>query len=443
MSASEHINLLTEMRARVWEESKRWLQSINDEKRDMTAEENAQWSRYNARIDELEAEARAVMTREKFEGEAAVANEAMGREFGAQGWQAREKAAADEFRRFVNGELDLTYRDEQGKLRKGVEVNIQAVERERNLIRQGASPDEVRALAWDTGSIASGVPTTLARSLYEYITALIALWQMPTYKFNTNSGEQMKFPRVNAHGIATQVSGQGTTLAGTDPTFLSMTLDAYKYAELVKVSNEVLTDTAFDIVDFLGRNIGRAVGQKIGTDLAVGTGSGQPQGIMTAVTGAGTIATGGTLATGITFEKLIDLNYSINAAYAANNTVAWLMNRLTVGQVRKIRDGAGGTAGSFIWDVSVMTPGMQGAEPGGLLGYPVWTDPNVASMASNAIVAGFGDASAFWIRTVGNLAIERDDSVYFATDEVGFRGKWRADSDMIDTTAWNILRNSV
>ncbi len=444
MAAEEHLNTLREMRARVWEESKRWLQSINDEKRDMNAEETAQWDRYNLRLDELEAEMRAVMTREKFEAESAVANEAMGREFGAAGWAAREAAAASDFRAWASGEKELTYRDEDGKLKKGIEVNLEAVAREQRMIAAGASPDEVRALAWDTGSIASGVPTTWARQLYQYVTAPVALMNMPTYQFSTGSGEQMKFPRVNAHGIATQVSGQGTTLAGTDPTFLSMTLDAYKYAQLVKVANEVLTDTLFDVGQFLGQNIGRAVGQVIATDLAVGNGSGKPQGAMTAITGAGTIATGGTLSTGITFEKLIDLNYSINAAYASNSSVGWLFNRLTVGQIRKIRDGAGGTAGGFIWDGSnAALPGVQGAEPGGLLGYPVWTDPNVASMASNAVVGAFGDWSAFYIRTVGNFIIERDDSRYFDTDEVGFRGKWRVDSDVINTTALNILKNSV
>ena len=445
MGAAEHIELLRDMRSRVWEESKRWLETIHAEKRDMTGEESAQWNRYNQRLDELEVEIKATLTREQNERDAAVSYEAMGREFGAAGVQNREQQAQAEFRSWINGETELTYRDEHGKLQKGLQVDLAAAQREANLIRAGASADEVRALAWDTGSIASGVPTTLARTLYQYVTAPVAMMNMPTYQFTTTSGEQMKFPRVNAHGIATQVSGQGTAMAGTDPTFLSMTLDAYKYAELVKVANEVLTDTAFDVVGFLGSNIGRAVGQVIATDLVTGSGSGKPNGIMTAITGAGTIASGGTSASGVlTFEKLLDLNYSVNAAYAQRNTVAWLFNRLTVAQIRKVRDGAGGTTGGFIWDGSnAAAPGVQGAEPGGLLGYPVWTDPNVASMASNAVVGAFGAWDAYYIRTVGNFVIERDDSRYFDTDEVGFRGKWRVDGDVIDTTAINIIKNSV
>ena len=90
-----------------------------------------------------------------------------------------------------------------------------------------------------------------------------------------------------------------------------------------------------------------------------------------------------------------------------------------------------------------MTQGIQGAEPDRLLGHPVWTDPNVASLASNAKVIAFGDFSAYYIRLAGNFIFQRDDSRYFDTDEVGFRGKLRADGDLIDANAINILKRSV
>jgi HK97 family phage major capsid protein len=55
----------------------------------------------------------------------------------------------------------------------------------------------------------------------------------------------------------------------------------------------------------------------------------------------------------------------------------------------------------------------------------VYTDLNCAAQGSNAIVATYGDFSEYVVRSVGNPMIERDDSRYFDTDEVGFRGKWR------------------
>lgn len=442
MDIQEHLKALNATRARVWNEAKAHLDDCQrahpgDE---MSAEENEKWTRMNARIDAIDVEIRELSASETREREAAVSREAMEREFGTTGLAQREQAEVDSVRSWMQGKV-ARHDDPDEPRRNTLAIPMAAVIREKNMIAAGATAEEVRALAWDTGSIASGVPTTMARSIYEYVTAPIAMFSMPTFKFSTDSGENMDFPTVATHGIATQVSGQGTALAGTDAVFGKMTLGAYKYGELYRVATEVVTDTGFDIVDFVARNVGRAVGEVINTDLVVGTGSGEPNGIMTALVGAGTIATGGSLIDP-TAEKIIDLVYSVNGNYRRRPSTAHLVRDLTAATYRKLRDGAGGTVGAFLWDAS-LTQGIQGAEPGLLFGYPVWTDPNVASLASNAKVHAFGDFSAYYIRTVGNFMFERDDSRYFDTDEVGFRGKWRVDGDLIDTAALNVMKRSV
>jgi HK97 family phage major capsid protein len=95
-----------------------------------------------------------------------------------------------------------------------------------------------------------------------------------------------------------------------------------------------------------------------------------------------------------------------------------------------------------MWQPS-QTVGIAGGAPDTLLGYPVFTDPNMASCASNAKVAVFGDWSSYYFRSVGSVALERDDSVRFSTDEAAFRGKWRVDGDVVDLTALNLLKQSV
>jgi HK97 family phage major capsid protein len=162
---------------------------------------------------------------------------------------------------------------------------------------------------------------------------------------------------------------------------------------------------------------------------------------MTAIVGSGTIATGGSLITP-TVEKLIDLQYSVNDEYRSSPDAAWLMNDSTAGTLRKLRDGAGGTIGAFLWQPS-LTNGIINGQPDRLLDKPVYTDPNVAAAGSNNKTVAFGDMSAYYVRTVGNPVIERDDSRYFDTDEIGFRGKWRVDGDLLDTTAVNVLKQSV
>jgi HK97 family phage major capsid protein len=263
----------------------------------------------------------------------------------------------------------------------------------------------------------------------------------PTTKIVTTTGEQIPFPKLAAHAIATQVSGQGTTLAGTDPTFAKITLDAYKYAELVIVANELLSDSVVDIGSFLARDIGRALGRVIDTDLVTGSGSGKPNGIMTALVGSGTIATGGSLITVDTVvNKLIDLQYSVVDEYRTRPSCAWLMSDSTAGSLRKMRDN--GTVGAFLWQ-PMTTNGLVDGTPDRFLGFPVYTDSNVAAAASNAKTVAFGDMSAYYVRTVGNVTIESDSSRYFDTDQTGFRGKYRVDGDLMDTAAVNVLKQSV
>ena len=61
----------------------------------------------------------------------------------------------------------------------------------------------------------------------------------------------------------------------------------------------------------------------------------------------------------------------------------------------------------------------------------------------NAKIMQFGDWSAYYFRTVGSLMVERNDSVGFDTDQIHYRGKWRATGGFQDLTAVNSLKASV
>lgn len=429
MDIRAQVDALVETRARVWEEGKALLEGATG--RELDAEERQTWDRVNTRIDEIDSQIESFVARETRETEAASLREAQYSVFGEPTVADQRNAMAD-LRAFVNAAMN-------GE-KVSMEVNVEGARRELELIRQGASAEEVRALAWDTGSSGSLVPSSVSRTLYQYMEASNGIMRIPATRFTTASGESIPFPKLGAHAIATQVSGQGTTLAGTDPSFLKMTLDAYKFGELVIVANELVTDSVVDIGTFLGRDMGRAIGRVLATSYVAGPGSGAPMGVMTAIVGAGTIATGGSLITP-TVEKLIDLQYSVNDEYRSDPSAAWLMNDSTAGTLRKLRDGAGGTVGAFLWAPS-LTQGVAGGAPATFLDKPVYTDSNVAAQGSNAKTVAFGAWNAFYIRTVGNVVVESDQSRYFDTDQTGFRVKTRTDSDVIDLTAINIIKQS-
>ncbi len=326
----------------------------------------------------------------------------------------------------------------------GFEVDWWGVHRDRLAVRNGATADEIRVLNWQTSSGSLVVPTTTANTLYGYLEAGIAAFRIGADVMNTPAGQPVLLPKFGAHSIAMGTIPQGTTIAGTDPTFAQTRLDAYKYGQIVTISNEMLSDSAPDISSFITRDIARGLARQIDTFLVVGTGSSSPNG-MTILAGSGTntpITTGGSLIAP-TYEKYVDTVYSVNDNYRSEpNGVGWLMKDSNAAVLRKLRDGAGGTVGAVLWEPS-LTNGIQGGQPDKFLGSSVYTDPNCAAAGSNAILATYGWFGEYVIRTVGNPVIESDSSVRFATDETSFRGKWRVDGDHQDVSALNTLVQNV
>lgn len=263
------------------------------------------------------------------------------------------------------------------------------------------------------------VPTGFVRRLYEHLVEMAAVRQTNAQVIQTDSGENMLVPATTGHGTAGIVAEAGP-LVENDPAFKQVELAAFKYGQLIQVSRELIEDAAVDLLGYLARAAGLAIGQANGAHLVTGTGTGQPQGVANAATAGVTGTTGS--ATSVTAENLIDLYHSVISGYRAR--AYWLMNDLTAAFVRKIREGSGSTAGNFIWQ-----PGLQAGVPDTILGRPVVTDPGVAAMAANAFSIAFGDFSLYYaIRDVRAVRFERSDDFAFANDLVSFRSIFRTDA---------------
>ena len=411
-----YLSGLTQRRQRAWNEAQNLLDHAATQRRDMTAEENQSWSRMMREIDDLDAELRDKAEARDRAHLAASLRDSTLSVFGGARVGAHDLRAGENLRQWLTGANDPS-------VPRSMTIDLKAAFRERELLRQGASPDEIRALAWDASSGSLTVPTTFSRTLVEVLEANIAALRMGATKMVTTSGENMTLPVLATHAIGTQVSGQGTTFAGTDPVFTNVALPVYKFGQLIKASSELVQDAAFDIGAFIARDLGYSLARVVDTDLILGTGTGEPTGYTT-LAGAGTnapVKTGGSLIAP-TVEKYLDALYTINDN--ARERAVWLAKDSTAGTIRKLRDGAGGTVGAFLWDPS-MTNGIAGGQPDRFLGKPFFTDANCAAQGSNAIVATIGDPTEYVIRTVGDVQIDRDDSVFYASDEYAYRGKWR------------------
>ncbi len=444
MSIEHEVRALNEQRMKAWESGKEILDRMRSEKRTLTATESETYDKISNDIDRIDKTREALISSDRAQRELEDVNE-----------EVRRISTPDE--RADQSDLEKKATDEiMSFFRSGIrtpgvnnlEIDLTTPARAFDAHQHGLRGDEFRAvIATDTGASGGSltVPTTVATSIYAYMTASVAMRRIGATIITSASGNAMTFPKVSTHAVGTQVANQDTAFAGTNPVLANMTLNAYDYGELIPISNDMLQDSGTDVLGFVTRQLGRAIGQVTATAYVTGDGSSKPMGISSAVVSSGTVVTGGSLlglgAAGRELEKLIDLQFSIVDSYRQNGA-AWLMRDLTGASIRKIRDGAGGTAGQFVWQPSP-TVGAIGGQPDTFLGDPVYFDPNVASMASDAKTIFYGDWSAYYIRDVNSFQLDRSDDLLFDKNQVAFRGWLRTDGDLIDANAINCLHQVV
>jgi HK97 family phage major capsid protein len=236
---------------------------------------------------------------------------------------------------------------------------------------------------------------------------------------NTAGGDQLTIPTLTGYSTAT-IKGAGSAISDSEPTFSNIQLSAFKYSFLVPVANELLVDSSLDISALIAEQAGNAIGFGINTGLTTGTGTVEPTGIFT--TGASAV-TGGTGVSGApTYENLVDLLYALDGQARLLPGVGWLMNKSGLAAVRKIKDGNG----AFIWSAGNIAQG----QPDQLLGYPVYENPAVASVATAAFSIGVGHLPSLKARVAGGIQVAQSADYAFNEDVTTFRVTARVDSKL-------------
>jgi HK97 family phage major capsid protein len=222
--------------------------------------------------------------------------------------------------------------------------------------------------------------------------------------FNTTSGENLVIPTVTATSTAGSVAAAGT-ISESNPTFSSITLGAEKYAALVQVAQELVSDAGFNISSYIA--------QQLGTSLGL-----QANSVLTAKLSAqaGSVVTG--TATAATYENLVDLVYGIADGARVLPGLGFYMSKTGIAAARKMKDGSG----AFIFTDSAV-PG----QPATLLGYPIYENPNVAAVGSAAKSVLFGHLPSFKVRVAGGVRVDQSADFAFNTDTVTYRGVIRLD----------------
>lgn len=393
---------MVEARLRAWEAAKAILDKPTEEKREISAEEDAAFTKAMADLDALDQRIKAVVDAEQRDADAAAALAKLGQHVrGDDPNPNPEKQLDAEFRSLLRGE------------KRGIEITSP----------RPFGTTELRDLSKLTaGAGLNTVKTSFYERLVAHLIEVSGVMQAGPTLLQTTTGEQIQVPKTTSHSSAALIA-ETATLTESDPAFGQTPLDAFKYGLSIQVSSELVNDTSVDMLGYLAMQAGRAVGNAFGAHAVTGTGSNQPNGVATAATVG---VTGGAGVTGaFTADNLIDLHFSVIAPYRNSPSCGWLMRDATVAAVRKLKD----TTNQYIWQ-----PSLVAGVPDTLLGKPLYTDPNVAAVGLSARSVLFGDMSQYFVRMVNGIRFERSDDFAFQNDLVTFRCILRADGDLVDLT---------
>ena len=242
----------------------------------------------------------------------------------------------------------------------------------------------------------------------------------------SNSGDK-KIPIVASKGSAAWVDEEGT-YGESDDVFGQTSLGAYKLGTLIKISEELLNDSAFDMESYIAKEFAHRIGAKEEEAFFSGDGTGKPTGILAATGGAEVgLTTAG--ATAITADEVIDLYFSLRVPYRKN--AVWIMNDATVSAIRKLKDGQG----QYLWE-----PSLVSGTPNKILGREVITSPYMPTIAAGKKTIAFGDFSYYWIADRQGRIFKRLNELYATTGQVGFIGNQRVDGKLILPEAIKVLK---
>jgi HK97 family phage major capsid protein len=254
---------------------------------------------------------------------------------------------------------------------------------------------------------------TVGQSFYDQvfqIATLVGPMLQTSEVFNTASGEALVLPTVTAISSSGSVAAGGT-VAESNPTFSSITLNAYKYGAIVNVANELVTDAGFNITGYIAQQLGTSLGVQTNTVLT-----------NTLVGAAGSVVTGGTGVSGAaTYENLIDLVYGIEAGARVLPSLGFMMAKSGIAAARKLKDGSG----AYIWTDSAVA-----GQPASLLGYPVYENPAIPAVGTGAKSVLFGHLPSFKARVAGGVQVATSTDFAFNTDVTAYRGLIRVDGGL-------------
>ena len=393
------INELRSKRAKLWEGTKAFLETHRRENGTLSAEDDATYAKMEQEISDLGREISRLERQEAMDAELSKpVNTPITTRPGAAKEDTKTGRASDAYRKnFWNAMRSKT-------------------------------PDRSITDALQIGTDSEGgylIPDEFERTLLSGLEEN-NIFRTLANIIQTTSGDR-KIPIVASHGSAAWVDEEGA-YSESDDAFAQITLGAYKLGTMMKVSDELLNDSVFDLENYLSGEFARRIGNAEEDAFINGDGVGKPTGILAAKGGAdiGVTTSSGTA---FTADDLINLYHSLLTPY--RKKAVWLMNDSTVQFIRKLKD----SNGQYLWQ-----PSLVAGTPNTILGCPVMVSRYMPEIGAGNKAVAFGDFSYFWIADRQGRSFMRLNELFAAHGQVGFRGSQRVDGKLILPEAIKVMQ---
>ncbi len=221
---------------------------------------------------------------------------------------------------------------------------------------------------------------------------------------------------------------ENTQFAEQDVVVGTATLDAYVYySKLTRSSLQLVQDSAFDVEATVRDAHAERVGRITNQHFTTGTGTNQPDGI---VTGASSGVTAAGVAA-ITADELIDLVHSVDPAYRRSPRAQFMLSDVALKSLRKLKD----SNGLYLWQ-----PNVQAGVAASLFGYPYVINVDMAVPATGVKSVLFGDFQAgYVIRIVRGIQTITFSERYLDYLQVAWASYARMDGTVQNTAAYKAL----
>ena len=377
-------------RAKVWETAKNFVDTHENENGVLSAEDSATYEKMEAEIEDL---TKAIDRHQKAEQREQELNRPVnspltGRPYSGRQEEPKTGRASDEYRKAMLNAMRSNFRQVSNVLQEGVDADggyLVPEEYDRRLID-----------VLDEENIMRGLATKITTS--------------GQHKIN-----------IAATKPAAAWIEEGGALTFGDATFDQKYLDAFKLHVAIKVTEELLYDSAFNLENYIITQFGSALANAEEDAFLNGNGTGKPTGIFDAVGGGHLLST---LTAAVKSDDMLDLVYGLKRPY--RKKASFIMNDATLAPLRKLKDNNGG----YIWQ-----PSYQAGEPDRILGYAVHTS---AYAPKDAV--SFGDYSYYNIGDRGIRSFKQLNELFAGNGMIGFVAKERVDGKLLLPEAVQIMK---